>query len=53
VAGAAALQRGEQEEENHRLLKHIVHRISKFDKLHRDLVTAMKESNRWDFIVNK
>jgi len=47
VADAEVLHEAEKEEENHRLLKHIVHRINKFDKLHKDLITAMRESNRY------
>jgi len=47
VADTEVVDKVEKEEENHRLLKHIVHRINKFDKLHKDMVTAMKESNRY------
>jgi len=47
VADAEVVRRVEKDEENHRLLKHIVHRINKFDKLHKDLITAMRESNRY------
>ena len=46
IAKADTLQRAEKEEENHLLLKHIVHKMNKFDKLHKDIVTAIKESNR-------
>jgi len=47
VVGGGALEHREQEEENHRILKHILHRVNKFDQLHKDIVTAMKESNRF------
>lgn len=41
------LEKREKEEDNHRLLKHIVHKINKFDKLNHDIVSAIKESNRF------
>jgi len=37
----------EHEEESHQMLKHIIHKMNKFDKLSHDIVSAIKESNRF------
>lgn len=34
-------------EDSHKLLKHIVHKINKSDKLNHDIISAIKESNRF------
>lgn len=40
------MEENKEKNENNRLIKHIVHKINKFDKLSHDLVSVIKEENR-------
>jgi len=41
------------EKDNHKLLKHILHKMNKFETVSKDMMKAMKESNRYLFRILK
>ena len=43
----------DEDDHNHKLLKHILHNMNKFERMNIDMVKAMKENNRYLYQILK